>query len=262
MPKASTHTRHDFIKGILNDVSALDYMIENDWFESDITRIGAEQEVVLVDQQTFRPVPSAIDILNKSKGDHWLVGELSKFNLELNLDPRVFSGDCLGDMEHELTTNLKKLAGYLGDEGLAYILTGVLPTLQKYHLSLNNLTPKKRYIELMDALHGELQEKSFELRLVGIDELLVRHDSPLLEACNTSFQVHLQVTPDTFVRDYNFALALTAPSISIAANSPLFLVSDFGMKTRIALFQQAIDTRKRSHYMRQMSLESYLATNG
>jgi len=253
MPQSSSNSRHDFIKGVLTDVAALDHMIEHDWFESDITRIGAEQEVVLIESDTYRPAPAAIGILDKAKGHDWLVGELSKFNLELNLDPRVFEGNCLGDMELELSTNLKQLHDYLSPEGLDYVLTGVLPTLQKYHLGLDNLTPKQRYIDLMKALHGELMEKNFELRLVGIDELLVKHDSPLLEACNTSFQVHLQVTPDTFVRDYNFALALTAPSISVAANSPIVFGKRLWHETRIALFQQAIDTRKRSNHMRQMS---------
>jgi len=33
-----------FVKQLLVDVRSLKYMIDNDWFESDITRMGAEQE--------------------------------------------------------------------------------------------------------------------------------------------------------------------------------------------------------------------------
>ena len=44
-----------FVKSLLDDVKALEYMIENDWFEKDTVRIGAEQEMVLVDQKTFKP---------------------------------------------------------------------------------------------------------------------------------------------------------------------------------------------------------------
>ena len=44
-----------FVKSLLDDVKALEYMIDNDWFEKDIVRIGAEQEMVLVDQKTFKP---------------------------------------------------------------------------------------------------------------------------------------------------------------------------------------------------------------
>ncbi len=251
--KTEAHSRHQFVKALLNDVSALEYMIANDWFESDITRIGAEQEIVLIDKSTYRPSTLGPTILKKSTKNTWLVSELAKFNLELNLDPRVFRRDCFKMMESELKTNLSTVRGYLKEHDIDYILTGILPTLHKYHLDLSNLTPKPRYKELMEAIKGQLQMRDFELRLVGIDELLVRHDSPLLEACNTSFQVHLQVAPHEFTKYYNYALALTAPSISMAANSPIVFGKRLWHETRIALFQQAIDTRKTLDHMRQMS---------
>ena len=248
-----TQSRHQFVKALLNDVSALEHMLTNDWFESDITRIGAEQEIVLIDKTTYRPSTLGPTILKKSTEDSWLVSELAKFNLELNLDPRVFRRDCFKMMEAELKNNLSKVRGYLKEYDIDYILTGILPTLHKYHLDLTNLTPKQRYKELMEAIKGQLQMGDFELRLVGIDELLVRHDSPLLEACNTSFQVHLQVAPEEFAKYYNYSLALTAPSISMAANSPIVFGKRLWHETRIALFQQAIDTRKTLDHMRQMS---------
>lgn len=251
--KKEAQSRHQFVKALLNDVSALEYMIANDWFESDITRIGAEQEIVLVDRSTYRPSTLGPTILKRSTEDTWLVSELAKFNLELNLDPRVFRRDCFKMMESELKRNLSTVRGYLKEHDIDYILTGILPTLHKYHLDLSNLTPKLRYRELMEAIKDQLQMGDFELRLVGIDELLVRHDSPLLEACNTSFQVHLQVAPDEFTKYYNYALALTAPSISMAANSPIVFGKRLWHETRIALFQQAIDTRKTLDHMRQMS---------
>ena len=50
----------------------------------------------------------------------------------------------------------------------------------------------------MTALR-KMRGSDYQLRLNGIDELNILHDSPLLEACNTSFQVHLQVAPQNFV---------------------------------------------------------------
>lgn len=246
-------SKHHFVKCLLKDVEALEYMLANDWFESDITRIGAEQEIVLVDKSSFRPSTLGPQVLKKTKDKKWLVGELAKFNLELNLDPQVFEKDCLRLMEKELTTNLSVLRGYLDEYDIDYVLTGILPTLHKYHLDLKNLTPKQRYRDLMDAIRSQLMANSFELRLVGIDELLVRHDSALLEACNTSFQVHLQVAPNDFVDYYNYSLALTAPCISMAANSPIVFGKRLWHETRIALFQQAIDTRRTLDHMRQLS---------
>lgn len=234
-------------------MEALEYMIENNWFENDIVRIGAEQEIVLIDKKNFKPSVLSPQILEENADKEWLVSELARFNLELNLNPQVFTGPCFKNMQQELENDLTELRKSLHNHGIDYLLTGILPTLRKYHLHLSNLTPKKRYEDLMQALHGELRGNSFELRLTGIDELLVRHDSPLLEACNTSFQVHLQVAPDNFVDYYNCALALTAPSIAIAANSPIVFGKRLWHETRIALFQQAIDTRKVLDHMRQMS---------
>ncbi|MBP8239255.1 MAG: hypothetical protein KAX50_04815, partial [Saprospiraceae bacterium] len=43
-----------FVRCLLGDVQALEYMLENDWFEKDIIRIGAEQEMCLVDARTYK----------------------------------------------------------------------------------------------------------------------------------------------------------------------------------------------------------------
>ena len=248
----STQSKDVFVKSLLADVEAFEYMLNNDWFESDIIRIGAEQEIVLVDRSTFRPSLKGPEMLEKVN-QPWLVSELAKFNLEMNLSPQVFDGGCLSVMEAELKDYLEILRGHLHTENIDYLLTGILPTLHKYHLAMDNLTPKQRYRDLMNAIGGQLQGQNFELRLVGIDELLVRHDSPLLEACNTSFQVHLQVAPNDFEKYYNYALALTGPSISVSANSPIVFGKRLWHETRIALFQQAIDTRKTHDHMRQLS---------
>ena len=44
-----------FVRSLLDDVQAFEYMLEHDWFESDIVRIGAEQEMCLVHNKTFKP---------------------------------------------------------------------------------------------------------------------------------------------------------------------------------------------------------------
>ena len=36
-----------FVRSLLDDVQALSYMLENDWFENDDIHIGAEQEMAL-----------------------------------------------------------------------------------------------------------------------------------------------------------------------------------------------------------------------
>lgn len=242
-----------FVKSLLNDVSALEYMLENEWFESDVTRIGAEQEIVMVEKDTFKPSLVAMEALEKMTEYPWVETELGKFNLETNLDPRVFTGDCFSALEAENSYKLNKIQEVLDTLDTSILLTGICPTLRKYHLNLENLTPKKRYYALMEAINKQLIGHAYELRILGIDELLVKHDSPLLEACNTSFQVHLQVAPKDFVKLYNISLGLAAPIMAISANSPIVFGKRLWHETRIALFQQSLDTRTTHDHMRERS---------
>ncbi|MEE8486784.1 MAG: CBS domain-containing protein, partial [Gemmatimonadota bacterium] len=87
----------------------------------------------------------------------------------------------------------------------------------------------------------------------GTDELRMTHDSVMLEACNASFQVHFQVGPEEFARMYNIALAVTAPVLAAAVNSPLMLGRRLWHETRIAVFQQSVDTRQTMPEVREVA---------
>ena len=191
----------NFVRQLLRDVEAFEYMLNNDWFEKDIMRIGAEQEMCLVDKDTFKPACINMQALELMKEWDWVGTELAQFNLETNLTPLEFSGNCLSALERENTEGLNKIREVIKPFNAEVVLAGILPTLRKFDLDMQNLTPKPRYFALMESIkeHSLRGDEFFELRLDGIDELHIRHDSPLLEACNTSFQVHLQVSPKDFV---------------------------------------------------------------
>lgn len=249
----SSDGKKNFLKCLMKDLRAMHYMLENDWFESDITRIGAEQEMVLVDRESYRPACIAPEVLEKTKHLPYLGGELARFNLESNMDPLVFEKDCFSVMHKELKHQISTIDQILEEFNARIVLTGILPTLQKKDLKIENLTPKDRYYALVDSINRELKGNAYELRLSGIDELMIRHDSPLLEACNTSFQVHLQVSPAEFSKMYNMALALTGPVLAISANSSLVFGRRLWHENRIALFQQSIDTRTSHDHLREKS---------
>ncbi len=244
---------HSFVRQLLSDVRAFEYMLENNWFEDDTIRIGAEQEMFIVDQRTYKPVPIAMEALQLMKEYPWVETELAKFNLEINSTPRLFQGHCFRELEQETLEWLDIIRKNVRKLGAEVVLTGILPTLRKFDLELHNLTPKPRYRALIDAINSQQIGNAYELRLIGIDELLVKHDSPLIEACNTSFQVHLQVRPQDFVKLYNIAQGLTAPLMAIAANSPIVFGKRLWHESRIALFQQALDTRSTHNHMRERS---------
>jgi len=245
--------KQQFVSNLLQDMQALEYMLHNQFFETGVTRIGAEQEMCIIQKKSFKASPIALEIMDLLKDKPWLDTELAKFNLEINLDPRVFTGSALKDMEAETNEKLQIIKTELARFQSDILLTGILPTLHKNDLDSHNLTPRERYKLLVESLSAQLLGQAFELRIQGIDELLLRSHTPLLEAANTSFQVHLQVDPENFVPYYNIAQALTAPVLGISANSPIVFGRRLWHESRIALFQQALDVRTTNEHMRERS---------
>ena len=131
-------------------------------------------------------------------------------------------------------------------------MCGILPTVRKFDISMDNLTPLERYRALCKAIN-KLRGDVYELKIRGIDELIMKHDSPLLEACNTGFQVHLQIEAAEFVKMYNIAQAIAAPVLAACVNSPLLFGKRLWMETRTAIFQQSVDTRNTSDHLREFS---------
>ena len=229
-----------FTRRLLNDVRALERMLEEDMIESGIRRIGAEQELFLVDS-SWRPAPVGVEILEGLE-DPRIGPELGLFNLEFNTTPFRFADDCLHALETEVRELLDIVRSACVRRDIEVVLTGILPTLRKSDLDLDNMTPLERYRALNEALN-RLRGGAYNFYIKGTDELLVKHETMMLEACNTSFQVHFQVGPREFARLYNVAMVATAPALAAATNSPLLFGRRLWQETRIALFQQSIDTR-------------------
>lgn len=240
-----------FMKNVLKDLHALNKMLKGDWFETDPIRIGAEQELCLVDRQA-KASPTSMEVLEKLGDPASYTTEFALFNLEINLAPLEFKNDCLSKMEEHLSERVDTVRRAVEDSEGEILLTGILPTIRKADVDLKNLTPLQRYRALCQAIN-KLRGEQFELRIQGMDELLMKFDSPLLEACNTGFQVHLQVTPGDFVEKYNIAQAITAPVLACAVGSPILFGKRLWSETRIALFQQSVDTRQVGDHLRESS---------
>ena len=240
-----------FMKRLLNDLRALTTMLEEGRIESGVRRVGAEQELFLVDQ-SWRPAPVSGRVLDALDDAHFTT-ELGRFNLEANLDPLLFGGDCLSRLHSQLDHLLEKGRAAAEECGAHIVLTGILPTLRKSDLGLENMTPNPRYAALNRALTRLRGGASYEFRIKGVDEVVVKHDSVMLESCNTSFQVHFQVGAEEFARLYNIAQAVAAPVLAVATNAPLLFGRRLWKETRIALFQQAIDTRHATESLRERS---------
>ncbi len=233
--------QREFMKALLEEARVLERMLEEDsLFDHGPRRIGAEQELFLVDS-SCRPAPIAMEILESCK-DPRCTTELGRFNLEINLSPRVLEGDCLSRMEEECRDLVARLHRAARPHGGEVVLCGILPTLRAADLTLANMTPAPRYYAL-NRIVRRMRDGNLHLLIKGIDELDFEHDNVLLEAVNTSFQVHFQVRPSEFAALYNLAQVVTAPVLAAAVNSPLLLGKRLWRESRIAVFQHSVDAR-------------------
>jgi len=238
---AKSKIKQQFTDHLLRDLEALETMLTEQVFEKGKTRIGAEQEFCLI-KYSLRPAMMAMEMLDHLNDDHFTT-ELARFNLELNLEPLAFTEGALSQLENNLISKLTKANKTAHSLGAKIILTGILPTISKKDIEIENISPKERYRQLNGAILAA-RASNFEFHISGIDELIDSHDNVLFESCNTSFQVHYQIEPDNTPCLYNWAHAISGPVLAAATNSPLFMGKRLWKETRIALFQQSADTRK------------------
>lgn len=239
-----------FTKALLADLHALEEMLNRGMIESGVRRFGAEQEAFLVDR-TFHPAPCAPEVLERL-GNEAFTTELARFNLEMNLDPVPLHGPCFRTVHGEIEALLAEARAAAAEEGADVLLAGILPTIEQTDLKFENITPVPRYYALNEALARMRGGTPYNLKLVGLDELHVEHDNVMLEACNASCQFHLQVSAEEFAPFYNAAQAVLGPVLAAAANSPLLFGKRLWAETRIALFQQSLDTRDTSVHERKV----------
>ena len=235
-----------FMKAVLDDVVALERMIERGMIESGVRRIGAEQELFLVDDG-WQAAPKSEVILGQLEGNY--SPELARFNLEVNLTPLALEGRCLSVMEEELQDMIRRARVVAQANQTRLLMCGILPTLHLSDLTLENMVGSPRF-HAMNKVMRDLRGDDFETLIKGLDELRVTHDNVMLEACTTSFQVHFQLGDDEFAKLYNLAQVVTAPVLAAAVNSPVLLQHRLWHESRVALFQQSLDVRNKSQQAR------------
>ena len=250
VPESSPDAVRSFTKALLADLHALEEMLNRGMIETGVRRFGAEQEAFLVDR-TFHPAPVAPEVLERLGSDAFTT-ELARFNLEMNLPPVALHGPCFRTVQGDIEALLAEARAAAAEEGADVLLTGILPTIEQTDLSFENITPVPRYYALNEALARLRGGSPYNLKLVGLDELHVQHDNVMLEACNASCQFHLQVSAEEFAPFYNAAQAVLGPVLAAAANSPILFGKRLWAETRIALFQQSLDTRDTSVHERKV----------
>jgi CBS domain-containing protein/gamma-glutamyl:cysteine ligase YbdK (ATP-grasp superfamily) len=236
-----------FVGALLNDLRALERMLDEGRFETGVRRVGAEQEMFLVDRH-MNPASVAPEVI-EAVADPRITSEIARFNLEANLTPRLLASDCFRRMEDEITEVIRVVREGARAHGAEVLLAGILPTLKKSDLQLESITPNPRYYALNEAVM-RLRGGRINVHIKGVDEVNYTCDNIMPISSNTSFQVHVQASPAEYVTLYNAAQAATAPALAAAVNSPLWLGNSLWQETRIAVFQHSADARSAAHQAR------------
>ncbi len=240
LPVVKTTDLRDYTQLLFKDVEALEQIISQGMIEEGVQRIGVEQELCLINKYVA-PAPFVEELLAIIDDPHFTT-ELAKFNLEINLDPIYLSGQCFSNLDKELR-RLLDICEKAGSQLDCYpLLTGILPTIRSKDLGLDSMTQRQRYRALNEAIL-DMRKTPQVFYIQGTDELSTRSESVMFESCNTSFQIHFQVGVSNFISSYNWAQAIAGPVLAACTNAPIFLGKRLWHETRIALFQQATDTR-------------------
>jgi hypothetical protein len=215
-------------------------MLNDFRFDADRPMTGLELELNLMDVNGDPAMRNAQVLAELA--DPSFQTELGQFNLEINLTPRLISGSGFEDYDEDLRVSLAR-ADELAAKAQAQLVTiGILPTLTQRHAVVENLSADPRYRVLNDQMLAARGEE-FTLDIRGVESLQCHTDSIAPEAACTSTQFHLQVAPEDFASYWNAAQAIAGAQVAIGANSPFLFGRQLWAETRIALFEQATDTR-------------------
>ena len=215
-------------------------MLRESRFDAEKRSIGLEIELNLVDEDGD-PAMANAEVLERIADDAF-VTELGQFNIEINIPPRLLEGEVFSELEQQIRDSLNAAEDKAREIGAHMMIVGILPTLGEQHLHARTLSANPRYTLLNEQIFAARGE-DLQLSIGGVERLSAYADSIAPEAACTSVQLHQLVHPEDFARHWNAAQAIAGIQLAVGANSPFFFGKELWRETRIALFEQATDTR-------------------
>lgn len=235
----STQEFKEFARRLEQETELLQEILYSGGFDNRNMACGFELEAWLIDA-SLQAAPVNIKFLELAQHPA-LAPELARFNFEINGSTHALNGCALSHSQVQLESiweHCEKVASQLNARP---VLCGILPTLTLNNVSLQNLSDSARYAALNNQILRQRKGKPLKVEISGVEHLNIEHSDIMLEAASTSFQLHMQVPVDEAIHYYNAALAISAPLIAIAANSPLLFGRRLFAETRVPLFEQAVE---------------------
>jgi gamma-glutamyl:cysteine ligase YbdK (ATP-grasp superfamily) len=215
-------------------------MLEQSAFDTDRPMSGLEVELNLVDS-AGDPTMKNADVL-EAIADPDFQTELGQFNIEINLPPKELGPDGLLDFENSMRASLNHAEEQARTVDANIVMIGILPTLQHEHMNADTLSANQRY-KLLDEQIFAARGEDLEINITGEERLVTQADTIAPEAACTSVQYHLQVAPEKFAAFWNASQVVAGIQVALGANAPYLYGKQLWAESRIALFEQATDTR-------------------
>ncbi|MEV4105086.1 glutamate--cysteine ligase [Nonomuraea sp. NPDC049649] len=236
----SREDRRRYREKVRRCLDVLAQLLRESKFEDDRPLAGLEIELNIVDGGG-EPCMRNAQVLDAIARPDWAT-ELGQFNIEINIEPQELGGDGARRLEDDVRARLNHAEERARSVGAHLMLVGILPTLREEDIGEGALSANPRYRLLNEQIFAARGE-DLHLEIEGVERLDTHADSITPEAACTSVQLHLQVSPQAFAAHWNAAQAIAGPQVAVAANSPYLFGKELHHETRIALFEQATDTR-------------------
>jgi gamma-glutamyl:cysteine ligase YbdK (ATP-grasp superfamily) len=238
-----SHFRHydfrQFDRLVAQEMDVLHELFVQQRFSARRAVAGLELELWIVDAEG-NPLAINDELLAQINSPD-VVHEMSRFNMELNVEPQALADRGLDLLASALERTWRECRRIASERGASVVAVGTLPTLADAHLSLKNMSSPLRYQALNEQVLRLRQGRPIRLEIQGRERLTTEHRDVMLESATTSFQLHLQVALCEAVRCYNASVILSAPLVALSANSPFLFGKSLWSETRIPLFEQAVD---------------------
>jgi gamma-glutamyl:cysteine ligase YbdK (ATP-grasp superfamily) len=215
-------------------------MLRESRFDAAHPMTGLEIELNLVDDLGNPALKNAEAL--EAIADPDFQTELGQFNLEINVAPKQLRDRGFTEFEDGVRASLNAAEAKAGEVGAHLVMVGILPTLSEGHMSPSSLSSNPRYQLLSDQILAARGE-DIVIDIAGVERLRTTTDTIVPEAACTSTQLHIQVSPEDFAAYWNASQAVAGVQLALGANSPYLLGKELWQETRIALFEQATDTR-------------------
>ena len=245
--EARQFTREDrqrYREKVKRNLDVFARMLSEARFDADHRSIGLEIELNLTDADG-RPAMRNAAVL-EAIADPDFVTELGQFNVEINIPPHLLEPGVFAALERTIRSSLNEAeekASRIASPPTRMVMVGILPTVDEEHMGAESFSDNPRY-ELLNEQIFAARGEDLHIAIEGPAESLSTYaDTILPEAACTSVQLHQQIDPSAFAEHWNAAQAIAGIQLAVGANSPFLFGRELWQETRIALFEQATDTR-------------------